>query len=259
MSTERLTDDQLRDFLDAKALQYQTPDFVADDPVSLPHRFADPDDIAIAGLLVATISWGNRKAILASADALMNLMDNAPADFVRNATEADIERASRFYYRTFNGTDLRGMIAGLHAICLAPGGLRAIFATPPDGSVRDAIARFRTTMLPHIEQRTRKHIADAAAGAAAKRINMFLRWMVRSPKAGVDFGIWADIISPARLMLPLDVHTANTGRALGLLARRQNDWKAVEEITARLRAFCPEDPVKYDFALFGLGIYEHFK
>lgn len=251
--------EELKDFLDAKVEQYETPDFIEEDPISIPHRYKNSEDIEIAGILTAMISWGNRKAILKSANQMMLALDDAPSDFVRNANQSELDRLGKFYYRTFNGVDMQGMVAGLRHIYLKDGGLKKLFALSGDETVRESIARFRAAMVPNIETRTYKHIADVNRGAAAKRINMFLRWMARPSNRGVDFGIWSDIIPASKLLLPLDVHTGNVGRAIGILNRKQNDWKAVDEITSALRKMDADDPVKYDFALFGLGIYEHFK
>lgn len=245
-----------KEFLDEKTILYQTSAFIDDDPISIPHRFSRKEDIEIAGMLASTIAWGNRKAILKSCNIMMDMLDNDPYNYIMGATEDDLGMLEKFVYRTFQKEDLPGMVRGLRHI-YKNGGLETLI-TPKEGeTIREGIARYREMMLPHIEQRTYKHIADVASGAAGKRLNMFLRWMVRPSDEGVDFGIWKGI-KPSDLMLPLDVHTANTSRALGILKRKQNDWKAVEEVTSVLRSYCPEDPVRYDFALFGLGIFEHF-
>jgi len=249
--------EELKAFLNEKTAQYQTHSFIADDPISIPHRFKSKEDIEIAGILASTIAWGNRKAILKSCHLMMDMLDNSPYEFVTQSTDADLKMLETFVYRTFQADDLPGMVRGLKNI-YSNGGLEQMM-TPHEGeSVREGIARFRSAMLPYLSQRTYKHVADVAGGAAGKRLNMFLRWMVRPQEGGVDFGLWKGI-KPSELMLPLDVHTGNTSRALGILKRKQNDWKAVEEVTGTLRLMCPEDPVKYDFALFGLGIYEHWK
>lgn len=248
---------QLKSFLDEKADKYQTSDFIADDPISIPHRFSQKEDIEIAGILTATISWGNRKAILKAADIMMDMLCNSPSEFVRNASDREVAQLSTFVYRTFQADDFCGMVRGLRAI-YENGGLEKIFSLAPEETVKQGIARYRCAMLPHVSQRTHKHLADVERGSAAKRINMFLRWMVRPSTNGVDFGIW-QTISPAQLMLPLDVHVGNVGRKLGILSRKQNDWRAVEEATQLLRTLDPVDPVKYDFALFGLGVYEKWR
>ncbi len=248
---------QLRDFLESKVSQYQTSSFIADDPISIPHRFRNKEDIEIAGFLAAAIAWGNRKAILKSCNIMMDMLDNSPSDFVKNASENEIAHLSSFVYRTFQGEDLPCLIRGLHHIYTSCGGLETLM-TPRDGeSIKDVLVRLRSVLLPFLSQHACKHIANVEVGSAGKRLNMFLRWMVRPKTEGVDFGLWHGI-STSELMLPLDVHSGNTSRALGLIQRKQNDWKAVEEVTSALRQFSPDDPVKYDFALFGLGVYEHF-
>lgn len=238
----------IKQTLDAYVEKYLRPEFIEADPIGIVHRFSRKEDIEIAGFLVATISWGNRKAIVAKAGQMMDCLDNAPYDFVANASPSEIQSLSSYVYRTFQQDDFPSMIRSLREI-YANGGLEPIFTN----DIASSIIRLRTLMLPNLAERTQKHIANVANGSAAKRINMFLRWMVRPPEGGVDFGIWKNI-DPASLMLPLDVHTARTSRKLGLLQRKQNDWLAVEEITARLSEFCPTDPVRYDFALFGMGI-----
>ena len=251
-----MNDDELRDFLDSKAFQYETPAFIDADPISVPHRYTRKEDIEISGFLASTIAWGNRKAIVKNAHAMMLLLDDAPFEFVSEAIPSDFDRLNTFVYRTFQQDDLAGMVCGLREIYAHHGGLEQVLTPRAGEHIGDAFARFRSLMLPHLSPRTHKHISSYAAGAACKRLNMFMRWMVRSPRGGVDFGIWHNI-SPSQLFLPLDVHTARVGRLLGLLQRKQNDWRAVEEITARLRIFAPDDPVRYDFALFGLGINEN--
>lgn len=248
----------MKEYLEQKALQYQTREFIADDPISIPHRFSTLQDIEISGLLTATIAWGNRRAILKSASIMMDMLDNAPYDFVRNATDNDLRHLHTFTYRTFQQDDLSGFVRGLQHIYMYQPSLEQIFSPRQGETIRDGIARFRECLLPHLAPRTHKHIADVAKGAAGKRLNMFLRWMVRPATYGVDFGLWKSI-RPSQLMIPLDIHTATVGRTLGLLTRKQNDWKAVEELTAQLRQFDPEDPVKYDFALFGIGVNGELK
>ncbi len=255
LSSNVLPDDELKAFLDEKASQYERADFVADDPISVPHLFSKKEDVEVAGLLASTISWGNRKAIVKKAHEMMNFLDNDPHNFVVNASEGELERLRNFVYRTFQNDDLAGMVRGLRHIYNAFGQMENLFA---GGDVRTGIARLRSEMLPHLSPRTHRHISNVESGSACKRINMFLRWMVRKSTSGVDFGLWS-CLDASQLLLPLDVHTGNVGRRLGLLSRRQNDWKAVEEITSALRRLDPSDPTKYDFALFGLGIFEHWK
>ncbi|GCD78167.1 TIGR02757 family protein [Thermaurantimonas aggregans] len=250
----------LKEFLDQKAHYYESEIFIPDDPVSVPHRFRLKNDIEIAGLLTATISWGNRKSIIKSANFLMQLMDDAPYDFVMHHSPKELKRLSRFVHRTFNAEDALFFVKALHQYYQRFDSLEEAFL-PKEGEkdLMEAIARFRQLML-QLQPTTRsgKHIADPSTGSAAKRIHMYLRWMVRSEKGGVDFGLWRSI-SPALLSCPLDVHTGTTARALGLITRKQNDRRAVEELDKVLRTFDPIDPVKYDFALFGIGMEKKIK
>lgn len=256
MLRNNLNHNDLKAFLDDAVERYQTSDFIENDPISIPHKFKIKEDIEISGLLTATISWGNRKAIVKKANELIDYFAGAPYDFVINASDNDYKIMSKYVYRTFQQEDLPSFIKGLKAIYLQ-GGLEKIFNLGENETLKESIARFRAMMLPYIAQRTQKHIADVCRGAAAKRINMFLRWMVRPSDNGVDFGIWHKI-KPSQLFLPLDVHSGNISRAIGLLNRCQNDWKAVEEITSALKLFDRNDPIKYDFALFGLGVNKDF-
>ena len=248
--------ENIRELLDELHDRYNRPEFVADDPISIPHRFDTQEDIEIAGFLAATIAWGNRKAIVKSAGRMIDYMDGAPHDFTMNASEGDLERVLSYVHRTFNGGDFRSFILSLRRIYQNHGTMGAFFEGEYARSddMRKAISAFRREFFtPAHAPRCEKHLSSIDRGAACKRTNMFLRWMVRRDGRGVDFGLWQGI-PPAALYLPLDVHSGNTARALGLLSRRQNDWKAVEEVTARLREFDPSDPAKYDFALFGAGI-----
>ncbi|NTV84962.1 MAG: TIGR02757 family protein, partial [Bacteroidales bacterium] len=221
------------------------------------HQFNRKEDIEIAGFLTAVISWGQRKTILNNANQLLKIMDFCPYDFVINARDHDFTAFESFKHRTFNGIDCIFFMRGLQHIYLNHGGMENAFKAQGDG-IKSSIMHFRSLFfsIPH-PSRTLKHLADPAAGASAKRINMFLRWMVRKDDRGVDFGIW-NTIKPSQLYCPLDIHTGNVARKLGLITRRQNDWKALEELMAHLKSFDSEDPVKYDFALFGLGIFENF-
>jgi len=251
----------LKNFLESKTGQYNRPEFIAPDPVSIPHRFTKKEDIEISGFLTALISWGRRPAILKSAQNLMQLMDHAPYEFIMYHNDDDLKRLTRFVYRTFNSSDLLFLVEALHRIYLEKGGLEQVCETcfRQTESVKGLITGLRTELLKSSHLfRSEKHLAAPEKGSAAKRINMFLRWMVRHDDKGVDFGIWRGI-SPSALMIPLDVHSGNTARQLGLLQRKQNDWKAVEELTNALRKFDSEDPVKYDFALFGTGVYDGLK
>jgi uncharacterized protein (TIGR02757 family) len=254
-----MTQSELKDFLDAKVEQYNNPRFLEDDPLLIPHRFSEKEDIEISAFLTATIAWGNRKSIINNASKLMELLDNAPYDFVLNHTFEDLEKLSPFVHRTFNGTDLQYFVGSLKNIYQNHSGLEAVFTQNQEkDSLQTAISKFKLLFfeLPH-EPRTTKHVSDPLKGSAAKRINMFLRWMVRNSDTGVDFGTWKDI-SPSKLSCPLDVHSGNVARKLNILQRKQNDAKALLELDNRLRKLDPNDPVKYDFALFGLGVFEKF-
>jgi uncharacterized protein (TIGR02757 family) len=250
----------LKSFLDEKTRQYQQPEFLDSDPIQIPHRFSEKSDIEIAAFLTATIAWGNRLSIIRSADRMMELMDKAPYDFVMNASEGDLKKLEGFVHRTFNGYDFQAFIKGLRHVHSEHNGLETLFssAAKADG-MQEAITSARACFfeIPHPE-RSEKHFSDPSRGSAAKRLNMFLRWMVRPSDTGVDFGIWTQI-KPAHLSCPLDVHSGKVARALGLLTRKQNDARAVQELDRALRKLDPEDPVKYDFALFGLGVFEKFK
>lgn len=246
----------LRDFLEEKYLQYNTPAFIENDPISVPHRFTDLKDKEIAGFLTASISWGRRDLILRSAGRLMEIMENSPYDFISNASGKELERALCFVHRTFNGHDCMFFMLALRNIYSAFNSMEDVIAEGMESgrSLGEGITFLREKFfeLPH-NCRTEKHFADIRRGAAGKRLFMFLRWMVRSDGRGVDFGVWKRI-KPSQLYIPLDFHSGNIARKLGLLTRKQNDFMAVEELTAILREFDPEDPVKYDFALFGLGV-----
>lgn len=254
-----MTNKELKEFLDAKSYQYNNPDFLTSDPLQIPHQFSKKEDIEISGFLTATIAWGNRKSIIKNAERMMELLDFSPHDFVVNHQEKDLTRFNDFIHRTFNGGDLAYFIRSLNNIYGKHGGLETIFQKYGEAdSLQTAISRFKVAFfeLPH-QTRTTKHVSDPLKGSAAKRINMFLRWMVRNSDTGVDFGIW-NSIKPSQLSCPLDVHTGNVARKLGLVQRKQNDGKALLELDHQLRKLDPIDPVKYDFALFGLGVFEKF-
>jgi len=248
------TNAEIKAFLDQKFLQYNSPGFIADDPVSVPHQFTLKQDIEISGFLAATISWGNRKSIVGNARRLIQMMDDSPYDFLSNAKQADFKPFLRFVHRTFNGDDCLFFLTSLQQIYRQYDSLEPLFGSMNESGAAHAISRFRKTFLEteHLP-RSEKHISDPTAGSAAKRINMFLRWMVRRDDRGVDFGLW-NSIDPANLICPLDIHVGRVAWALGLLHRTQNDWKAAVELTEALRKFDPADPVKYDFALFGMGL-----
>jgi len=255
-----MTQNDLKDFLDTKYNQFNCISFNETDPISIPHWFSRKEDIEIAAFLSATIAWGQRPTIIRNAHRLIQLMDGEPYEFLTKTVIDDPQRFESFVHRTFNGTDCFYFMRSLSLIYKDHGGLEKIFSDgfAIDGTVKTAIVYFRERFLSFDPlHRTEKHIANPAKGSSAKRINMFLRWMVRPSVCGVDFGLWKSIPKSA-LMMPLDVHSGNVARKLGLLHRTQNDWQAVEELTAGLRLFDPADPVKYDFALFGLGVFEKF-
>jgi uncharacterized protein (TIGR02757 family) len=252
----------IKELLDEKYFQFNNKNFIETDPISIPHQFTKKEDIEISGLLVATIAWGQRLSIINNGNKLMQLMNHEPHDFILNFSKRDALRFENFVHRTFNATDCIFFLNSLQAIYLKYGGLEAAFSkdlNATDVDIKNAITGFRELFLsvPH-EYRSEKHISNPAAKSSAKRLCMFLRWMVRHDKHGVDFGLWKKI-QPKQLCLPLDLHTGNVSRKLGLLKRTQNDWQAVEEITTVLRTFDSNDPVKYDFSLFGLGAFEGFK
>ena len=249
----------LKDFLNVKVEQYNNPKFIESDPIQVPHQFSMKEDIEIAGFLTATIAWGNRKSIINNAKRLMNLLDNSPYDFIINHSESDLEKLHPFVHRTFNGYDCKQFIQSLNHIYKNHDGLESVFNLhAKKDSLQLSISEFKKIFfeVEHLS-RTQKHISDPLKNSAAKRINMFLRWMVRNDNAGVDFGIWKNL-TPSQLSCPLDVHSGNVARKLGILKRKQNDAKALLELDNSLRKLDVNDPVKYDFALFGLGVFEGF-
>ena len=250
---------ELKDFLEAKVIQYNTFDFIEPDPISVPHRYKLKEDIEIAGFLAATIAWGNRTMITKNGHRMMDLMGDSPYDFVMSHDEYQLERLESFVHRTFNSDDFKHFIAALQHIYTNHNGLQSIFTKhQTDDSLQPAIQQIHNTFfeIPHLD-RTKKHVANPSKGSVSKRINMYLRWMIRNDNEGVDFGLWKSI-SPAKLSCPLDVHSGNVARKLGILNRKQNDTKALTELDTSLRLLDKNDPVKYDFALFGLGIFEGF-
>ena len=250
---------ELKEFLDAKVIQYNNPKFIESDPIQIPHKFSLKEDIEISAFLTATIAWGNRKMIINNAQKMMVLLGDSPYDFIMNHKEHHLEKFEGFVHRTFNEIDIKQFIQSLRYIYLNYNGLEYIFNTySENNSLQYAIHKFKTIFF-EIEhpKRTTKHVSDPLKGSAAKRLNMFLRWMVRNDNTGVDFGIWKSL-SPSQLSCPLDVHSGNVARKLGLLKRTQNNAKALAELDTNLRKLDPHDPVKYDFALFGLGVFEKF-
>ncbi|MBV1924027.1 MAG: TIGR02757 family protein [Flavobacteriaceae bacterium] len=254
-----LQQNELKGFLDEKVILYNQPKFIESDPIQIPHSFSEKEDIEIIAFLTATIAWGNRKSIINNGKKLATIMGNSPYDFVMNYSDDDAEKISGFVHRTFNATDLDYFLKALKYIYTEHKGLEHVFKKHEQPfTLQPAIHEFKQLFfsIPH-PLRTQKHISDPMKNSAAKRINMFLRWMVRNDNTGVDFGIWKGI-SPSILSCPLDVHSGNVARKLGLLKRKQNDGKALAELDTSLRLLDKEDPVKYDFALFGLGVFEKF-
>jgi uncharacterized protein (TIGR02757 family) len=252
--------DDLKEFLDEKAEKYNHPNFIDTDPIQIPHQFNTIFDIEISAFLASTIAWGQRVTIIKNMQKMMALMDNAPYDFICNYKAKDLDRFTYFKHRTFNGDDCKFFMQSLRNIYSKHGSLGELFQKmyKKDKDISKVLIQFREIFFEILHQnRTQKHVSNVAKNSSAKRLNMFLRWMVRKDNTGVDFGIW-DEISMSDLFLPLDVHTGNVARKLGLLERKQNDWKAVCEITNVLREFDSNDPIKYDFALFGLGVFEKF-
>lgn len=248
-----------KDFLDSKVLQYNTTDFIDTDPVQIPHLYTLKEDVEIAGFLAATIAWGNRKMIINNAKKMMDLMGNSPYDFVMSHSDSQLDPLDNFVHRTFNGQDFKCFIKNLKNIYEDHQGLESVFSQNiTNNRTAPAISNFKKIFFESDNlTRTHKHISDPEKGSAAKRINMFLRWMVRYDGNGVDLGIWKTIPSAA-LSCPLDVHSGNVARKLGLINRKQNDGKALLELDDNLRKMDANDPVKYDFALFGLGVFESF-
>lgn len=250
---------ELKDFLDTKVIEYNTLEFIDSDPVQIPHLYEQKEDIEIAGFLAATIAWGKREMIIKNSHKMMSFLGNSPYDFVMNHTAEHLEAFEHFVHRTFNLDDFKYFITALKNIYTHHQGIEQVFEKhQTENSLQPAIHEFKKLFfeLPH-QSRSTKHISDPLKGSAAKRINMYLRWMVRNDNLGVDFGIWKNI-NPSKLSCPLDVHSGNVARKLGLLKRKQNDGKALLELDTALRKMDPLDPVKYDFALFGLGVFEKF-
>jgi uncharacterized protein (TIGR02757 family) len=254
-----LTKSELKEFLDSKVLQYNNPTFIESDPIQIPHRYSLKEDIEISSFLTATIAWGNRKMIIKNANKMMELLGNSPYDFVMNHKTSDLDKFDGFVHRTFNSEDFKYFIKSLKNIYLNHEGIESVFQKHVDETnIQPAIHKFKTIFFSiNHHRRTQKHVGDPMKGSAAKRINMMLRWLIRDDNAGVDFGIWKTI-SPSTLSCPLDVHSGNVARKLGLLTRKQNDAKGLLELDNNLRKLDPKDPVKYDFALFGLGVFEKF-
>lgn len=246
--------------MEEKVLLYNRPSFIETDPISIPHRFVLKEDREISGFLTALLSWGQRPVILRNCQSLVERMDLEPHDFILNHTPRERKRFSDFIHRTFNGEDAMYLVKALQIIYRNEGGLEGIFTRQYQitGNIGATISGVRSLLLGHgAPKRTHKHIADPLKNSSAKRVNMFLRWMVRRDQGGVDFGIWPGI-PPSALYCPLDLHSGRVSRTLGLLTMKQDNWKAVDELTGNLRRLNPADPVRYDFALYGLGINEGF-
>lgn len=249
---------EVKELLDYKADQFNAHEFIATDPIQIPHQFTKKQDIEIIGLLIATIAWGNRTTIIRNGEKLVNIMGGEPYQFIQEYKSNSLKKKT-FVHRTFNTIDLDFFFTALQNVYNTHNSLAELFKSDPDTpGIKGRIVNFRSTLLetPH-EKRSEKHLSNPLNKSAAKRINMFLRWMVRKDEKGVDFGIW-DNINPSELYLPLDVHTGNVARKLKLLMRKQNDWVALEELMIKLQKMDPKDPVKYDYALFGLGAFDKF-
>lgn len=249
----------LKEFLDEKADFYNSLSFIDNDPIQIPHRFSLKQDIEIAGFLAATISWGNRKAILKSAEKMLDFMEHTPYDFMLNVSETELKTLeNKSIHRTFNGEDFAEFLRNLKRIYRQTDSMESLFALNEDEhNFYHALFRFRQQFIGETAHRSHKHVSSTYKNSSAKRLMMFLRWMVRHDKKGVDFGLWKNI-DQRFLSVPLDVHTGNISRKLRIIQRKQNDWKTVEEMDFALRRFNSEDPAKYDFALFGLGVSKDF-
>lgn len=247
----------LKDFLDEKVARYNQPSFIAHDPICIPHLFSKKADIEIAGLFAAVFAWGNRTTIINKSKELLQLMDMAPHDFCLNHTDADLQKLGSFKHRTFNTTDLFYFLSFLKHHYTQHKSLEVAFGN--EKKIENALIHFHNYFfsLEDVPLRTQKHIATPFKGSASKRLNMYLRWMVRNDNQGVDFGIWKTF-DPAQLICPIDLHVARVAKRFGLLQRKLVDWKAAVELTGYLSTFDPKDPVKYDFALFGLGVMEKY-
>ncbi|HEY4655089.1 MAG TPA: TIGR02757 family protein [Cyclobacteriaceae bacterium] len=248
--------DELKDFLDAKADHYNTPSFIENDPVSIPHQFTLKQDIEIAGLFAAILAWGKRITIIRKCNDLLERMDHDPYAFVTQHNTGELKSLLGFKHRTFNDTDLLYFVSFLKWYYRQHDSLETIFA---GGTIEEGLIRFQQLFfsLEDHPQRTRKHISTPAKKSTCKRLCMFLRWMVRRDGRGVDFGLW-NTIPQADLICPCDVHVDRVARRLKLIKRKRTDWETAVELTSRLRLLDPHDPVKYDFALFGLGVMENW-
>ena len=255
-----MNDKYLKYLLDTKTEYYNSYSFIETDPIQIPHRFSETKDIEISGFFASQLAWGNRKNIIKSASCLMSLMDNSPFEWIKNSSENDFKVFEKFVYRTFNYSDTIYYIKKMKQIIDNYGSMGQFFEhlyISSQGCIKEVLIEFFKFFMNNAPQRTQKHLANVSKGSAAKRLNLFLRWMVRSDSQNVDFGLWK-FIPTSILYIPLDVHSGRIARKLGLLTRKTNDWKSVEELTDNLKKFDFEDPVKYDFALFGLGVFERY-
>lgn len=253
---------ELKEFLDKKVLEYNTPAFIAPDPVSIPHLFSRKQDIEISGFFAAVFAWGNRATIINKTRELMRLMDDAPYEFCLGHTEEDLKKLLQFRHRTFNATDLLYFISFFQHHYTIHESLESAFTQcmdPGDEHIEKALNGFHHYFfsLPDAPPRTKKHIAAPYKNSSCKRLNMYLRWMVRNDKKGVDFGIWKKI-KPSQLICPVDLHVARVAKRFKLVSRKPVDWLTALELTNNLKTLDPKDPAKYDFALFGLGVMERF-
>lgn len=250
----------LRELLEQKADQYNQHSFIEADPICIPHRFTKRQDIEIAGLFAATLAWGQRKTIIKKSLELMAMMDDAPHHFILNHQEKDLKVIAKFCHRTFSGTDALYFVDFLKRFYSAHQSLEELFEPAfRNGGAKEALIVFRNRFfdVAYAPARTKKHVSSPARKSACKRLNMYLRWMVRQDNRGVDFGCW-NKIPMSKLMAPVDLHVERVARKLKLIKRKQVDWETAEELTANLRKFNSNDPVRYDFALFGLGMMERF-
>jgi len=253
-----MNEQELKKFLDKKVDEYNQPSFIKDDPVSIPHLFSKKQDIEIAGFFAAIFAWGIRTTIINKSKELLSLMDNSPYQFCLHHKETDLKKLLSFRHRTFHVTDLLYFISFFKFHYQKNKSLESAF-TRHGPTMKGMLSGFHRYFfsLEDVPHRTKKHIATPERKSSCKRLNMFLRWMVRKDDRGVDFGIWENI-SPAELICPIDLHVSRVAKKLGLLKRKNADWTAAEELTEKLRRFDKDDPVKYDFALFGLGVIDKF-
>ncbi len=251
----------LKEFLDEKVIQYNKPGFITNDPICIPHLFTKKQDIEIMGFWSAILAWGQRLTIINKSKLLIELMDGVPHDFIINHEEKDLQKFLSFKHRTFNDLDTLYFIYFLKNHYQQFNSLEDAFLTPTEHeTIEQNLNSFRSYFisLPEFPYRTAKHISSPSQKSTCKRLNMFLRWMVRKDDYGVDFGIW-NRLKPSQLICPCDLHVERVARKLKLINRKQTDWLTAIELTAKLKEFDAEDPVKYDFALFGLGVEEKFQ